>query len=113
MAGHYIAPEQIEGGDVSVATDAYAVGCDLFAALTGSQPFASESGMKVLWAHLQTPPPDLYSLRPQIPRDLAWGLARALAKKPEERPATATTFSRIVQIAWEGARSRDTGTRRG
>jgi serine/threonine-protein kinase len=112
-AAHYIAPEQIQGGEVSPATDVYALGCVLFAALTGRPPFASESGMKVLWAHLQTPPPDLCSLRPQIPQDLSWALARALAKKPEERPASATTFSRIVQIAWEGARARDTGTRRG
>ena len=112
-AAHYIAPEQIHGDKVSPATDVYALGCVLFEALTARPPFASETGMKVLWAHLQTPPPDPCSLRPEIPRDLAWALARALAKKPEERPASATTFARIVQIAWEGARSRDTGTRGG
>jgi serine/threonine protein kinase len=106
-AAHYIAPEQIRGEDVTAATDVYALGCVLYEALTGVPPFAGQTGMKVLWAHLQTPPPDPRLLRPEIPTDLSWAIAPAMAKTQDKRPATATTFARIVQIAWEGARLRD------
>ena len=105
-AAHYIAPEQIYGADVSPATDVYALGCVLYEALTGAPLFAAEKGMKVLYAHLQAPPPDPSAMRPDVPSDLSWAIARALAKKSEERPATATMFARIVEIAWQGARLR-------
>jgi serine/threonine protein kinase len=105
-AAQYIAPEQIHGADVSPATDVYALGCVLYEAVTGAPPFVAEKGMKVLYAHLQTPPPDPRVMRPDVPSDLSWAVARALAKKPDERPATATTFARIVQIAWQGAQLR-------
>jgi serine/threonine-protein kinase len=105
-AAHYIAPEQVRGEDVSAATDVYALGCVVYEMLTGEPPFASQLGMKVVWSHLQTPPPDPRVLRPEIPADLAWAILRALAKPAHERPATATTFARIVQIAWEGAQRR-------
>lgn len=108
-AAHYMAPEQIRGEEVSPATDVYALGCVLYATLTGQPPFASQVGMKLLWAHLQNAAPDPRTLRQEIPVDLSWTLARALAKDPKERPATAGTFARLVQISWESAalRSRD------
>jgi len=105
-AAHYIAPEQIRGQEVTPATDVYALGCVMYEALTGLPPFAAEKGMKVLWAHLQNPPPDPRKSRPDLPADVSWAVARAMAKTVAERPATATTFARIVQIAWEGARTR-------
>ena len=102
-AAQYIAPEQIRGEELSPAADVYALGCVLFAALTGEPPFASQVGMKLLWAHMQSPPPDPRTIRPEIPAELSWTMARALAKSPDDRPASAGTLARLVQISWDGA----------
>ena len=53
----YVAPEQIEGRDVDGRADQYALGCLLYECLTGQPPFARESELAVLWAHMQEPPP--------------------------------------------------------
>ena len=53
----YVAPEQIEGGEVGAATDVYALGCVLYECLVGEVPFAAESRFRLLVAHLQEPPP--------------------------------------------------------
>ena len=55
----YMSPEQIRGEDVSPATDIYALGCVMFEVLTGTPPFGGRPSMRVLFAHLQEPPPDL------------------------------------------------------
>ena len=54
-----MSPEQIRGEDVSPATDIYALGCVMFEVLTGTPPFGGRPSMRVLFAHLQEPPPDL------------------------------------------------------
>ena len=63
----YMAPEQIRGEDVSPATDIYALGCVFIECLTGAPPFGGRPSMRVLFAHLQDPPPDLTELRPRHP----------------------------------------------
>ena len=53
----YMSPEQIRGEDVSPATDIYALGCVMFEVLTGTPPYGGRPSMRVLFAHLQEPPP--------------------------------------------------------
>lgn len=102
-AASYIAPEQIRGEEVSAATDVYALGCVVYETLTGSPPYADQKGMKGLWAHLQLPPPDPRQQCPDLPSDISWAVTHALAKLPADRPSSATTFARIMQIAWESS----------
>ena len=54
-----MSPEQIRGEDVSAATDIYSLGCVMWECLTASPPFGGRPSMRVLFAHLQEPPPDL------------------------------------------------------
>lgn len=105
-AAAYISPEQIRGEEVSPAADIYALGCLTYEMLTGAAPYADQKGMKGLWAHLHADVPDMRAKRPELSADLSWTVARALAKRPEERPATATTFARLVTVAHEGERPR-------
>ena len=77
-----MSPEQIRGEDVSPATDIYALGCVMYEVLTGTPPFGGRPSMRVLFAHLQEPPPDLSAERRDIhagrgPRDLAGAGERA------------------------------------
>jgi serine/threonine protein kinase len=88
----YMSPEQIRGEDVSPATDIYALGCVMFELLTGTPPFGGRPSMRVLFAHLQEPPPDLTTVRPEITPPVARAIARALEKEPEDRPSTATEY---------------------
>ena len=54
---HYVAPEQIEGGDVTSRTDVYSLGCVLYHCLTGELPFARDTDVAVIYAHLSEAPP--------------------------------------------------------
>ena len=76
----YMSPEQIRGEDVSPATDIYALGCVMFECLTGTPPFGGRPSMRVLFAHLQEPPPDLSTQRSDITAATARAITRALEK---------------------------------
>ena len=88
----YMSPEQIRGEDVSAATDIYSLGCVMWECLTASPPFGGRPSMRVLFAHLQEPPPDLTGLLPDISPATARAVARALEKEPEERPGSAADY---------------------
>ena len=95
----YMAPEQIQGEPVSPATDIYALGCVLFECMVGKPPYADRQGMRVLWAHLQDPPPDPRGAEADIPAPLAEFVLRTLAKDPAERPQTASEFGELLRDA--------------
>ena len=84
----YAAPEQIEGGEIDGPADVYSLGCVLYECLTGEQPYSRESDLSVLWAHLQEPPPKASERDPRLPAAVDAVVANALAKEPDERPAT-------------------------
>jgi serine/threonine protein kinase len=88
----YMSPEQIRGEDVSPATDVYALGCVMWECLTGAPPFGGRPSMRVLFAHLQEPPPDLTAVRPELSSGVARAVTRALEKEPEDRPAGAAAY---------------------
>jgi len=85
----YIAPEQARGAELDGRADVYALGCVLFQALTGAVPYELDSDVEKLWAHIHRPPPALLDVRPDLPPALGDVLARAMAKDPDDRPATA------------------------
>jgi serine/threonine-protein kinase len=82
---HYVAPEQIEGRKVSARSDVYALGCLLYHCLSGQVPFAHETDVAVIYAHLSEQPPNLSDLRPELPEGLDAVMAKALDKSPDRR----------------------------
>jgi serine/threonine protein kinase len=92
----YMAPEQIRGEQVGAATDIYALGCVMYECMCGRPPFAEVQGMRILWAHLQDPPPDPRSVRPDIPERFSQTLLVALEKDAAKRPQTAGEYARML-----------------
>jgi serine/threonine protein kinase len=95
----YIAPEQAQGTALDGRADVYALGCVLFQALAGTVPFARDSDLEKMWAHVHDPPPDLLERRPELPRGLGDIVARAMAKDPDDRQPTAGELAREAAAA--------------
>jgi tetratricopeptide (TPR) repeat protein len=85
----YMAPEQLRGQEVDERTDLYALGVVAFEMLSGRPPFVGASPTEVALAHVQTPPPDLRTLRPGLPEAWAQWVHRLLSKEPDMRLPTA------------------------
>jgi serine/threonine-protein kinase len=88
----YVAPERVEGGPPTVATDIYALGILLFRLLAGVYPFQG-SVEEVLQAQLDHQPPSISGLRGEPVDDAIETLVRrALAKSPHDRHGSASAF---------------------
>jgi len=93
---NYSAPEQIAAGPVDARTDVYALGCLAFFVLTGRVPFERDTPVATMYAHTSDPPPSVGSA------GLDGVLARALAKSPSDRFASAGDFAQALTAALEG-----------
>jgi tetratricopeptide (TPR) repeat protein len=85
----YMSPEQIEGLELDGRSDLYSVGVLAFALLAGREPFGGTSTASVVFAQLYTPVPDLRRFRADLPDSWREFVEKLLAKKPEERFASA------------------------
>ena len=93
----YMSPEQVRGDRVpDPRSDVYAVGAVLFECATGRTPFHPATDVALLRHHLSSIPPDLRTLRPGTPDGMAEAIARALAKRPEDRWPSAAEFARAL-----------------
>ena len=68
----------------------------LFRALTGRAPFSAPDDAGVLTAHLTDPPPRVSDVAPGVPRGFDEVVRRALAKRPDDRYATAGELGRAA-----------------
>jgi YVTN family beta-propeller protein len=84
----YVAPEQIQGLPVDRRADVYSLGCVLYECLAGAPPFKRGAEVAVMWAHVQEPPPKVTETRTDLPPGVDEVVARAMAKKPEDRYAS-------------------------
>jgi hypothetical protein len=95
----YMAPEQFRGEPVDARTDVYALGCVLHHALTGAPPFPAESDAAKMYGHLTLPPPRASEAGPDVPPELDAVIAKAMAKDPGERFASAGELGRAALAA--------------
>jgi serine/threonine-protein kinase len=86
------------GSIVTVRTDIYSLGCTAYKLLTGRLPFESRNMMKVIRAHIAKDARPVSELRPDLaPFDPVF--ARALAKEPEQRYASAEELAAALEQA--------------
>jgi serine/threonine-protein kinase len=97
----YLSPEQAQGQPLAPASDLYSFGVVVYEMLAGQPPFSSATSMGVLLDHIQTPPAPIRQFRPDLPPAVETIIQRALAKKPEDRPASAGEFAQALERAWQ------------
>lgn len=85
----YMPPEQARGEPVDERADVYALGAMLYHVLAGEPPFAGSSSRGVVDALLSGPPAPLDARAPHCPPDLAAIVAKAMARDPADRYASA------------------------
>ncbi|OHV45426.1 serine/threonine-protein kinase [Pseudofrankia sp. BMG5.36] len=87
----YMAPEQLQGGILSPATDVFGLGVVLYRLLAGRLPFPQR------WSVTAAVPP-----APPVPEPLARVVMKALEREPAERQSTARQLA--LELAEAGAR---------
>ncbi len=90
----YLAPEQATGHRADARSDIYGFGCLLMTLLTGKPPFDDDSPVNILGQHLNDPPPRVSERRPDVPVDIDELVEDLLAKRPDDRPASAAEAAR-------------------
>jgi serine/threonine-protein kinase len=96
----YMAPERFRSNSpVTYRADIYALACVLFECLTGAPPYRADSVGEYASAHLHEPIPQPSRQRPDLPRGFDEVITRGMAKRPEDRPATAGELTRAAHRA--------------
>lgn len=95
---HYMAPEQVLGKGVDARSDIYAMGIILYEALTGNVPFNAENPIAVAMKHVTEPVPDGLEHVPEVSPELRAIVLKALAKRPEDRFATAAELETSLAL---------------
>jgi serine/threonine-protein kinase len=93
----YISPEQASAQRVDGRSDLYSLAIVTYEMITGVVPFSGATPQLIM-AHVQSPPPPPSSIAPQEPPELDLVLARALAKRPEQRFGSGAAFVEALRI---------------
>lgn len=93
----YMAPELLQGGEPSVASDLYAMGVLLYELLSGRVPFTARTDYELIQCIIEKKPVPLRKVNEQIPRELEAIVQRALDKNPALRFADAKEFQKALQ----------------
>ncbi|WP_433791107.1 protein kinase domain-containing protein [Actinoplanes sp. CA-252034] len=94
----YLAPERLEGGQVSPATDVYAVGLLIYRMLIGQLPWDVGTTTALLRAHQYVEPEPLPPVD-GLPRSVDALIARCLEKHPGDRPSSAELAGVLATIS--------------
>lgn len=82
---HYMAPEQIRGGQIDGRCDLYALGVLLYWLLAGHPPFQTSNVNELLRRILNDPLPPLKPKQADVPESLLELVSVLLARDPEQR----------------------------
>jgi serine/threonine protein kinase/Tol biopolymer transport system component len=99
----YMAPEQIEGGNVDVRSDIFAFGCLLYEMLTGRKAFEGKTHAGVMAGILEREPAPLSALGACTPPLVEATVGRCLAKSPEDRWQSAADLAAALRWAANAA----------
>ncbi|MEZ6063967.1 MAG: FHA domain-containing serine/threonine-protein kinase [Planctomycetaceae bacterium] len=94
----YIAPEQsVDSNAIDGRADIYSLGCTFYVALTGRVPFPEKSNTAKIAAQRNKTARPIRDIRPEVPEEVAAIVERMMAKRPEDRFATATDVANALR----------------
>lgn len=94
----YVSPEQVQGKEpVDGRSDVYSLACMAYEMICGHPPITGTSAASILRRHVSDVPLPLYCRVPGIPSGVSAAIARALAKRPEDRYATPGAFAAAMR----------------
>lgn len=95
----YLSPEQLTVGQLSPASDIFALGVIFYEMLTGEKPFSGETAVEVMKQIVDKEPlpPDVF--RPDIDRTLSNLVRYMLRKNPAHRPDAGTVFNILREMS--------------
>ena len=89
----YMSPEQLEGKEVSVRSDIYALGLVLYEIFTGKRAFSSESLAEVVRSRIESTPSKPSSLVKDLDPAVERVILRCLEPSPASRPSSVLTVA--------------------
>ncbi|MBN9176848.1 MAG: serine/threonine protein kinase [Microbacterium sp.] len=95
----YLSPEQASGHPASPSTDIYSLGIVAYECLAGKRPFTGESQVAIAMAQINDAPPPLPETIAEPVRNFVMSM---IAKKPDDRPATASAVARAASALRRG-----------
>jgi serine/threonine protein kinase len=101
----FMSPEQAQGKTLEPSSDVYSLAVILYEVLTGKLPFEAKSAMDFIQMHVTAKPIPLNKRVPgrTFPPLLEEVMDRALAKRAEDRFASAADFAVAMQAVLQGA----------
>lgn len=98
----YMSPEQVRGEGLDGRADQFSLGVMAYELLTGKKPFAGDNLTAVIFKIVSSDAVPASTLCPWLGPQVDKVLARALAKKPEDRFASCRALAESFQAAVEG-----------
>lgn len=89
----FMSPEQIAGQKVDGRSDLYSLGVTAYQLLTGTLPHSAASIAELMYKITHDPAPDVRTVQPTLPAELARVVARALCKDSAQRYQTGSDMA--------------------
>jgi beta-lactam-binding protein with PASTA domain len=98
----YLSPEQARGETVDARSDIYSTGCLLYELLTGRPPFIGDSPVSVAYQHVREEARPPSQLNPDVSQAVDHIVAKALAKRVEDRYQSAADMRKDIDRVLAG-----------
>jgi eukaryotic-like serine/threonine-protein kinase len=101
----YMSPEQCRGEPVDARSDLFSAGIVLYELLAGARPFTGRNMTEIALQVINQPPADIRLTAPELAPPLVAVVERALAKRPEDRFASAAEMAAALRRPMPAASS--------
>ena len=103
----YMAPEQVQGGKITLRTDLYAFGVVMYEMLTGRMPFEGATALSIATKRLTVAAPSPKKLRADLPAKWERAVLACLERDPAQRPESARAVLELLGVAGDSIEELD------